>query len=51
LKSAQQSLVTAKEITADVGKASPKTTKAVQQGLDRVKKETNQVAKKVRKSN
>ncbi len=51
LKSAEQSLATAKEITNDVGKASPNTTKAVQAGFDRVKKETSQAADKVVEGN
>ncbi len=51
LKSAERSLATAKEITTDVGKASPNTTKAIQQGIDRVKKQTNQAAKKIGESN
>ncbi len=51
LKSAEQSLTTAKEITTDVGKASPNTAKAIQQGIDRVKKQTNQAAKKIGEGN
>jgi len=47
LKSAEESIKTVKEITTDFGKASPNTTKVVQDGIDRVKKETSQVTEKV----
>jgi len=47
LTSSEESVKTVKEITTDAGKASPHTTKAVQDGIDRVKKETSQVTEKV----
>ena len=47
LKSAEESVKTVKEITTDAGYASPNATKAVQEGFDRVKKETSQVSEKV----
>ena len=51
LKSAGESITTVKEITTDAGKASPNTSKAVQDGIDMVKKETSQVTGKVVKGN
>ncbi len=47
LKSVGESVTTAKEISADVGKVSPQTTKVFQQGIETVKKETNQMTGKV----
>lgn len=47
LKSAEESVKTVKEISAEAGNASPKTTQAVHEGIDRVKKETSQVSEKV----
>jgi len=47
LKSAEESVKTVREISIDAGNASPNTTKAVQDGIDRVKKETSQVSEKV----
>ncbi len=47
LKSAEESITTVKEITTGVGKASPHTTKTVQDGIDMVKNETSKVTEKV----
>lgn len=47
LKSAEQSIATVKEITKEAEKASPRTTKSVQDGIDIVKKETRQVTEKI----
>jgi methyl-accepting chemotaxis protein len=47
LKSAEQSLATVKEISTDAGKASPNTTKAMQDGIDSIKKKTSQVTEKM----
>ena len=47
LKSTRESISTVKEITVDAEKVSPQTTKAVQEGIDRVKKETSQVTEKM----
>ncbi|MDH3676888.1 MAG: hypothetical protein OEQ12_01125 [Nitrosopumilus sp.] len=47
LKSAEESISTVKEIGTDAGKASPNTTKAVQEGIDKVKKETSHMTEKM----
>ncbi len=47
MTSAEESIKTVKEITTDAGKASPQTTKAAQDGLNRIKKEASQVTEKV----
>ena len=47
LKSAEKSIATVKEITKEAEKASPRTTKSVQDGIDIVKKETRQVTEKI----
>lgn len=49
LKSAEESVVTVKEIASDAGKASPQTTMAIHEGIDIIKKETTQVSGKVLK--
>ena len=51
LKSAEQSITTIKEISTDAVTASPKATKAFQEGVARVKDETSQVTKKVVEGN
>lgn len=47
LKSVEESIATVKEITTDAEKVSPRTTEAVQYGIDVIKTETDQVAGKV----
>lgn len=51
LKTAEESIKTVKEISNDAGKASPRTTKAVQDGFDLVKKETSQATEKMVRGN
>jgi len=47
LKSTEKSIKTIREITTDAKNASPQTTKAIQSGLDIIKRETNQVTDKM----
>ena len=49
LKSAEKSITTVKEITAEAGRTSPRTAQSVQNGIDMVKKRTSQVTEKVLK--
>ncbi len=49
LKSAKESVATVKEITTDAGRASPETTKAIQHGLEIVKRETGHATGKMMK--
>ena len=46
-KSVGESISTVKELSSDAGKASPTTSRAVQNGAETVKKQTNQVTNKV----
>jgi len=47
LKSAKESVANVKEITTAAGKASPQTTKAIQQGIDIAKKEASKATGRV----
>lgn len=49
LKSAEQSAIIMKEITTDVGRVSPNTTKAIKDSINTVKRETSHVTERVMK--
>ncbi len=49
LKSAEKSITTVKEITAEAGRTSPRTAKSLQTGIDMVKKGTSQMTEKMLK--